>query len=349
MSQQAENQPRIAQLWVLILLLWTSTSCVDSPFSAQGNTAQVTRIIDGDTIEVQTATGIERVRYIGIDTPERGQPGYRAATEANRTLVEGQRVILVRDSSDRDRNDRLLRYLFLNDGRLVNGELVAQGWAQPVAYEPDTARQDEFERLAVAAAQARRGFWSGTSAYDGAMSYGFTQGEAILREGPSSNFPRTAVIPIHTPLTIFGRTPPSDWLQVRLPDRTGGWVSARQVWVNVDPTTIPVAGQIPQLAPRTDEANVVIVTVDKRAEFVDLQNNGENAVDLAGWVLRSERGMQDCPLSGLIQPGELLRVWSQTGVDGLSCEFANPIWSNSEPDPAVLLNPQGQAVSRSSE
>jgi micrococcal nuclease len=89
-----------------------------------------------------------------------------------------------------------------------------------------------------------------------------------------------------------------------------------------------------------------ITNVDKQAEYVDIQNVSEQAIDLDGWVLLSERGNQSCTLGGAIQPGETLRVWATKGEPGFSCGFTSNIWSNSEPDPAVLYNPQGKVVSR---
>ncbi len=71
-------------------------------------------MIDGDTIDVLVNDQLERVRYIGIDTPERAQPGYLAATEANRALVTSSPLLyLVKDVSERDRtlDTRLLGYV----------------------------------------------------------------------------------------------------------------------------------------------------------------------------------------------------------------------------------------------
>jgi endonuclease YncB( thermonuclease family) len=206
----------------------------------QGDAAKVIRIVDGDTIEVVLRGNSETVRYIGIDTPERGQPGYNAAKEANRTLVGGKTVYLQQDRTDRDAFGRLLRYIFLEDGTLVNAQLISDGMAQPVEYRPDTARAEEFRRLALEAARAERGFWSGTSDLDGAMSYGLTTRETEIRRGPGSNYEVTTRVPVDTLLTIFGRNPNSRWLQVRPPDRDGGWISTSAVDANVPVATIPL-------------------------------------------------------------------------------------------------------------
>lgn len=91
------------------------------------------------------------------------------------------------------------------------------------------------------------------------------------------------------------------------------------------------------------------MNVDKRAEYVDIRNDGGTAQDLSGWVLVSERGNQACSLGGIIGPGETLRIWAlaeDAGQGGYNCGFGSPIWNNSKSDPAVLYNAAGQEVSR---
>ncbi|MFN8445060.1 MAG: SH3 domain-containing protein [Caldilineaceae bacterium] len=229
-----------------------------TPPVANAETAQVSRVIDGDTIEVLIAGTAHRVRYIGIDTPEQGQPGYQAASAANWELVAEQRVYLVKEISDTDRYGRLLRQVYLADGRWVNGELAAQGWTQPVRYPPDILKATELEALTLEAAQAQRGFWSGASAYDGAMSYALSQQPGSLRKGPGTDFEISGNIPTNTPLTIFGRNEAGDWVQVRLPDRTGGWMEVSNLRVNVAVASIPVPNDLPKpvvVAPLMPTAN----------------------------------------------------------------------------------------------
>lgn len=187
--------------------------------------AWLSRVIDGDTIEVLIGSATETVRYIGVDTPERGQAGYQTASDANAALLGEGALWLARDRSDRDRYGRLLRYVYNQEGVMVNQALVAQGWAQPVEYLPDTAYAAELRQAAVAAAQAGLGFWSGW-APDGAAAYALTMGNVNLRTGPGTQFEISAKATNNTPLTVFGRTADGSWLQVRAPDRSGGWVAA---------------------------------------------------------------------------------------------------------------------------
>jgi micrococcal nuclease len=102
--------------------------------------AIVTRVVDGDTIEVRIAGRTLRVRYIGINAPGPNSWMSAEATRANATLVAGREVHLETDVSDTDQYGRLLRYIWLqrSDGwMLVNRELVALGVAQVATYPPD--------------------------------------------------------------------------------------------------------------------------------------------------------------------------------------------------------------------
>jgi endonuclease YncB( thermonuclease family) len=126
----------------------------------EGETAVVRSIIDGDTIEVELGGRQYRLRYIGVDTPERDEPYYAEATAVNRQLVEGQTVILVKDVSETDRFGRLLRYVYLQDGTFVNAELLRQGVARRVTFPPDVAQQEQFGQVQEEARLAGRGLWS---------------------------------------------------------------------------------------------------------------------------------------------------------------------------------------------
>jgi micrococcal nuclease len=120
----------------------------------------VIRVIDGDTIEVRLTDGqVRRVRYIGIDTPERSEDLYTEATRANSRLVDGEEVGLVKDVSETDRYGRLLRYVYAGD-TFVNAELVREGYAAAATYPPDVAYADYFVKLAAEARDKGVGLWS---------------------------------------------------------------------------------------------------------------------------------------------------------------------------------------------
>jgi micrococcal nuclease len=125
---------------------------------------EVLDVVDGDTIEVELGGETERVRYIGVDTPESVAPGQPAecfghrASDANARLVEGEEVRLVFDQELRDAYGRLLAYVYVGDV-LVNAELVERGFARTLEIPPNTAKADLLERLEVAAGRAGRGLW----------------------------------------------------------------------------------------------------------------------------------------------------------------------------------------------
>lgn len=124
----------------------------------------VTRVVDGDTIHVSVAGRRERVRYIGVDTPEsRGgaECFARAASALNARLVAGRRVRLTTDVERRDRYGRLLAYVHrLPDRLFVNGELVRRGYATVLTIPPNVARAVELARLQRTAQRAGRGLWT---------------------------------------------------------------------------------------------------------------------------------------------------------------------------------------------
>ena len=147
------------------------------PFGRNYNYADVLvkRVVDGDTIVLETG---ERVRLIGIDTPELHESDklYRDASrtkqdistiqklgrrayEFTRNLVEGKRVSLEFDVEKRDRYKRLLAYVYLKDGTFVNAEIVKQGYASLMTIPPNVKYADLFLRLYREARENRRGLW----------------------------------------------------------------------------------------------------------------------------------------------------------------------------------------------
>ena len=119
----------------------------------------VIRVIDGDTIEIE---GGERVRYIGMDTPEDTSVSEcfgEQATRRNRELVEGRLVELERDISETDRFSRLLRYVWV-DGEMINEVLVAEGFALAATFPPDVKYERSFLFAQTQARSEGLGLWS---------------------------------------------------------------------------------------------------------------------------------------------------------------------------------------------
>lgn len=114
------------------------------PNAPGGQNAVAIQVIDGDTIDVRLGNETVRVRYIGVDTPERGEPCYAEATNYNRSLVQGKALTLERDTSDYGPYSRLLRYVYAN-GVFVNLALVQAGYAQASYYAPNGKYRHVFE------------------------------------------------------------------------------------------------------------------------------------------------------------------------------------------------------------
>lgn len=120
---------------------------------------KVIEVIDGDTIVVLLNGSKERVRLIGIDTPEVGRPYFEEATQKTAELILGKTVRLEKDISERDKYGRLLRYVYLGN-IFINAELVRQGYAYAYTYPPDVKYSNYFLKLQREAIEKGVGLWS---------------------------------------------------------------------------------------------------------------------------------------------------------------------------------------------
>ena len=126
--------------------------------------APVVRAVDGDTIIVRLDGREQRVRYIGVNTPESVDPRRevqcfgKEAAERNRALVGGKTVWLEKDVSETDQYGRLLRYVAV-DGTLVNAELIREGFARSATHPPDVRYAERFRALEREARESGRGLW----------------------------------------------------------------------------------------------------------------------------------------------------------------------------------------------
>ena len=153
----------------VLLLAATLWPVAGTPEPARALAGTVVRLVDGDTIHVQVNGRVEKVRYIGVNTPEihhprKGEePGGREAREVNRRLVEGRSVRLEPDVQQRDRYGRLLAYVWVRreDGGevMVNAELVRLGYAQVMTIPPNVRYTNTFLALQRQARDEHRGLW----------------------------------------------------------------------------------------------------------------------------------------------------------------------------------------------
>lgn len=158
------KQVRIVQIALTNL---SSSPTPSVPTSLQTSNVKVARVIDGDTVELETG---ETLRYIGIDTPETKHPKKpvqcygEEAYQINKKLVEGKAVRIVRDVSNVDKYKRLLRYVYVSttaspSGMLVNDYLVRNGFAFASTFPPDVAKSDQFLEAQREARNKNLGLW----------------------------------------------------------------------------------------------------------------------------------------------------------------------------------------------
>jgi endonuclease YncB( thermonuclease family) len=131
--------------------------------------AKVQRVSDGDTFVATVKGRRERVRVIGVDTPESVSPNQpdepygEEASDFARHHLDGETVRLAGDAEPRDRYGRMLAYVWLEDGTFWNALLVAEGYAQQLTVPPNVTYERLFRRLAGEARREDRGLWAQAS------------------------------------------------------------------------------------------------------------------------------------------------------------------------------------------
>jgi micrococcal nuclease len=154
-------------LLAVVVVVATRARDGDGGGSAEADgQASVVRVVDGDTVAVSIGDREETVRLIGIDTPETVDPrspvecfGREASERTKALLPEGAGVRLVADVEARDRYDRLLAYVYRDDGTFVNLALVEDGYASVATYPPNVAHTSDFTAAAARARDEGRGLW----------------------------------------------------------------------------------------------------------------------------------------------------------------------------------------------
>ena len=261
---------RLAVVVVLLAVAACLAALTANAAPSQTLAATVVRVVDGDTVVVSLQGQQETVRLIGVDTPETVHPtagvepfGPDASAFTKSLLPPGPEVRLEFDVQERDRYGRLLAYVYLPDGRMVNAEILRAGMGQPLTVPPNVKYVDLFVRLQREAREAGRGLW-----------------------GESSS----------------------------------------------------------------SEEGVRIDRVDLVGEEVVIVNEGDDAVDLSGWVLVSVSGNQRLtfPPGTVLAPGARLIVRSGPNArpgDGVLVWTRQYIWAN-QGDPAELRDADGRLVDR---
>lgn len=126
---------------------------------------RVVRVVDGDTIVINYGAKKEKLRLIGINTPEikhptKGQEVFgREASAYAKKLLDNRDIEVKFDVQKRDKYGRLLGYVYLEDGTFVNANLIEQGYAQVMTVPPNVKYADYFKRLQRKAKSAEKGLW----------------------------------------------------------------------------------------------------------------------------------------------------------------------------------------------
>jgi endonuclease YncB( thermonuclease family) len=156
-----------------------------------GNWVVVSRVIDGDTFETESG---EKVRLIGIDTPETKHPtkpveAYgKEAYEFTKNELEGKRVRLEYDWQEKDKYGRTLAYVYLEDGSLFNAKIIQHGYAHAYTTYPFKQEfMDAFVQLEKEAREAERGLWASEKPQDHDIFY-CTKDNAIVLSGPGIEY-----------------------------------------------------------------------------------------------------------------------------------------------------------------
>lgn len=145
---------------------WIKTIDPKTFLRADVGTYEIVSFSDGDTIVVDMQGKEEIVRFIGVDTPETHKPNSPVecygpeASAYTKERIGKNRVRLVADTltTNRDRYDRLLRYVYLQDGTLLNQELVRKGYA--FAYDFPFAKSSDFAKTMQSAQNSKQGLWN---------------------------------------------------------------------------------------------------------------------------------------------------------------------------------------------
>jgi len=150
-----------------LLIGLASCSSSSQPPLSQTDLVKIVKVIDGDTVDIALAGRTERVRLIGVNTPETKHPtkpiecfGPEASAYLTQLLPKGTTVRIERDVEARDRYGRMLLYLYLGSNDLfINLDLVARGYGTPMSIEPNTFHRNDFVRAAAQAEAANVGLW----------------------------------------------------------------------------------------------------------------------------------------------------------------------------------------------
>ncbi|MBU7046108.1 MAG: thermonuclease family protein [Theionarchaea archaeon] len=164
-----QRKTSLGGIFLLFLLLCTIISCIhpgttsteeitsiEDLVSSTRDAIFCTAVIDGDTLRLENG---ETVRLIGIDAPELLQPGGEKSREYLAQLILGKRVALEKGYEERDKYNRLLRFVYIGS-LCVNEEMIRQGYAEARYMSSDDPKREHYLRLEMKAESEKAGLWS---------------------------------------------------------------------------------------------------------------------------------------------------------------------------------------------
>jgi micrococcal nuclease len=198
----------------------------------EGGLVPVVSVTDGDTIRVRVAGVTERVRVIGIDTPElRSDECYaQQAASKMQSLVQSKQVRLTGDptQSDRDRFDRLLRHVALPDGRQVAEILIAGGFGEEYTYDAPYAGRDAYRAAQEAAREAGSGIW-GSGCRAPTVAAPLASGSCLIKGNIAADGERIYHLPgqRYYEVTRVSESKGERWFCTEQQAREAGWRAAK--------------------------------------------------------------------------------------------------------------------------
>lgn len=153
-------------LIAVIIVLLSDYNFNNNTAPMPADTYKVVRIVDGDTFIITYNGKNQSVRLIGVDTPESVKPNSpveyygKEASDYTKSLIEGKNIRLEFDVEDRDKYNRLLAYVYLEDGRMLNEVLIGEGYAQLMTVPPNVKYSEKFVSLQKEARKEKKGLWN---------------------------------------------------------------------------------------------------------------------------------------------------------------------------------------------
>ena len=162
-----KNVHKLALRNLVAVVLSLLMSCGNSTTSKNEVLITILKVVDGDTVDIDINGRAERVRLIGVNTPETKHPtkpiecfGPEASAYMTELLPKGTTVRIERDVEARDRYGRMLLYLYRDsDNLFINLDLVSRGYGTPMSIEPNTFHRNDFVQAAALAEVSNVGLW----------------------------------------------------------------------------------------------------------------------------------------------------------------------------------------------